>query len=451
MSTVCSETEFRALRNKQYRNIPRALLAAVIKGLPDYAVVVYLTLYDLSELNQKYPGTVLASHLSLSKYLDKSVKSVSRGLKKLKSEGFIEYQEKTQSYHTLNIIQVRCPKSLAEQIIEEEVDRKNVVPLSIAYTRSHRRKHPVSQPISAPDPLIPIDTKVSPSGCSLVQPEVNNPIVTEHDNLLAEDLASKHEPIITSTDLKAESTDNVEQLYQQYQQHFQQLRSAGVSPLNASRQAFNHFTLAQRTALQRYLLSQHHPQFGFAASNETKLSRGVDKNVHPIRINNNRAEQLLLTIDTLDAVDNSTSGQAPAVNSAVHFKKASVVVNGLSREHLTVIKKLKAMHRSGEIHDSLQPKYLNLGVLIKEVLVHTSNPNLNRITGFKHVLNAAAKMIREGTWSTPKQLLYWQGLKREQEAARFKQQELNMWKQSVLFARLNPFIENLRYSSLSTK
>lgn len=422
MSTVCSEAEFRALRNKQYRNIPRVLLAAVIKSLPDYAVVVYLTLYDLSELNQKYPGTVLASHLSLSKVLDKSVKSISRALKKLKNESFIEYQEKTQSYHTVNIIQVRCPKSLAEHIIHEEVDRKNVVPLSIAYTHSHQRKHPVSQSMPAPDHLIPTDTDISLSVCSPMQPEANNPITTEHDNLLEESLTPlKPEPNITPADLKADSTNPVEQLYQQYQHSLQRLRSAGVSPLSASRQAFNHFTLEQRTALQHYILNPQHPQSGFAASSETKLSRRVDKNVYPIRINNNRAEQLLLTIDAPDSVDNLTSGQAPAVNSTVNFKNASVVVNGLSRERLTVIKKLKAMYRSSEIHYSLQPKYLNLGALITEVLVHTSNPNLNRTTGFKHALNAAAKMIREGTWSTPKQLLYWQSLKREQEAARFKQ------------------------------
>ncbi len=97
MNEICSEINFQSLKNKPYRNIPRSLLLSVIKELPDYAALVYLVLYDLSELNQKYPGTVLASYLSLSKYLDKSVRSIGRALRTLKREGYIEYQEKTKA------------------------------------------------------------------------------------------------------------------------------------------------------------------------------------------------------------------------------------------------------------------------------------------------------------------------------------------------------------------
>jgi hypothetical protein len=85
-----------------------------------------------------------------------------------------------------------------------------------------------------------------------------------------------------------------------------------------------------------------------------------------------------------------------------------------------------------------------LGVLIEEVLVHTSNPNLNKTMGFKHALNAAAKMIRAGIWSMPKQLLYWQSLKREQQAARFKKQERNTLSRSTLLPQLNSFVNCLR-------
>ena len=398
MNIVCSPEQFDALKTKTYRNIPRKLLTTLIKELPDYAVVVYLTLFDLSQLKKNYKNKALISQSSLAKHLNKSTRSIGRALRKLKDEGYIEIQDKINSIYAVNIIRVCCPKSLAEQVIKKE----------------------------------PEDNLASPSFVHCAVKAAPQSVSCE-DNL---------EQTETGLNAKRSLSNEVDAayLYQQYDKKLTQLKLTGISPLKASQEAFKEFTEEQSKIIQRCILNLDHRQ---SAAYMPKAPSTLDENVQHI-INNNREEQLLLTIDTPAVVDNLTPAQAPDIISDVNLKNSSVVGN--AQQHSAVVKKLKAMRRSGEIHHSLQQKY-SLRTLIHEVLVHTSNPSLNRTTGFKHALNAAAKMIRQGTWSTPKQLLYWQSLKREQEALRLKQQEQKTLR-NAFGTQLNDFVNGLRYSSM---
>ena len=398
MNAICTQEDFQELGSKPYRNIPRSLLLTIIKELPDYAALAYLVLYDLSQLNQKHPGTVLASYFSLAKELDKSVRSIGRALRTLKNLGYITYQEKIKSYHTVNIIEVRCPQTVAERINREEKDRNSVVRLIAVNNKAAARTDANKF------------NQQSLNKIAGIRYNTNNFQKSDNEMGFGDN---------------ASLTNSTEQLYEQYQQHLKTLRAQGIAPLAASKQAFLNFNETERTVIQRHILNQAHSvaadQANHASDIRTKMTEGQDKNVRHIRINNNRLNTLLLTIDKSDPKDNSppcTSRHESAIVQLKNERKADDV----SLQRATVIKKLRAMHRSGEIHHQLTQKY-SLGALISEVLVHTKHPNPNRISGFKHALNAAAKMIRAGTWSTPKRLLHEESLQREQARERFKQQE----------------------------
>lgn len=106
------------------------------------------------------------------------------------------------------------------------------------------------------------------------------------------------------------------------------------------------------------------------------MTEGQDKNVQHMRINNNRAEQHLLTIDAPRAVDNSTSIQECTHHADVNLKNTTIINNSSlkdSEKHATVIKKLKATYRCGEVHINLQQKY-SLRALIHEALGSYQQP-----------------------------------------------------------------------------
>ena len=64
--------------------------------------------------------------------------------------------------------------------------------------------------------------------------------------------------------------------------------------------------------------------------------------------------------------------------------------------------KLRAMHKYKEIHHALEK--LSLNRLIAEVKYHVIYRDITKTPTVKHALNAAAAMLRQGVWSTPKRL-----------------------------------------------
>jgi hypothetical protein len=438
MSTLCSQQQFDALKKKAYRNIPRALLTAVIKDLPDYAAVVYLSLYDFAELNTQYPGTVMMSQISLAKHLDKSVRSIGRALQKLKNEGFIEVQEQAKSHYFINTIRVACPVSLAEHIIQEEPNRKNVIPLfPVAPMTVSEKQQTVVQNVSQTAFLKPDAI------------EADKSVITEHEDPLAFNTLPKTEPTPDVMDWEHLSIDDVEQLYQHYQQGLKKLRGEGVSPFNAAKQAFNPFNAEQVRAIQQHILNQSNLQFDFSTPNPAKMSLGSDKNVRHIRINNNRLKHCyLLTTEQPSVVDNVVPQTlSTTVDPVVNLKKSAVFKDVYQSERVVITKKIRALYKYHEIHPSLRAQYLRPEELIEEVMVHTLYRDFNKTFSSKHALNAAAKMIRAGTWSTPKKLLLWQSLKREQQAAKQKTQEFCALTSSALDEALKQLVQTIRYSS----
>lgn len=434
MSAVCSELQFDALKKRAYRNIPRALLTAVIKQLPDYAGIVYLTLYDFAECNLRYPGTVMISYISLSKHLDKSVRSIGRALQKLKNEGFIEIQDKENSPYIINIIRVGCPSSLAEQIIHEEPERKNVFSL---FSRAKVSTLPTQSSVVSKEAE---QTETEAAALTTYhQPEPQH-----QANVALSDLPSVT-PNAEPTDFSVEPIHNIEQLYQQYQQNIKKLRIEGLSPLNAARKAFHGFSNEQIIAIQQYILNQTHPQQLFSTPPSPKMSLPIDKNVHHIRINNNRAKHcLLLTKENPTSVDKLSANTSTGPNAVVNIKNEPSV-NSYQNEALCITKKVRALYKYQEIHPALKLRYPNSAVLIQEVRVHVLYRDFDKTLDFKHALNAAAKMIRQGTWSTPRKILYWQSLRREREASYQKIQTQHELTTSKFYEMLQPFVHNLRY------
>ena len=420
---ICSQQQFDALKSKAYRNIPRPLLGAVIKNLPDYAAVVYLSLYDAASSNLKYPDTVMISCLSLAKQLDKSVRSISRALQKLKKEGFIDIQDKDTSHSLVNIIRVGCPDTLAKKILKEEPNRKTIIPFMTVSKQSPTTK---SKPLHDLSSTSALDAKIpaNPENV-LTAPSFPNP-----DNRVA------------STDLKTEPVKAIEELYSQYQASLKKLRAVGLSPLRASRQAFLPLKPQEVNLLQQYLLNLDRHPAAFVAPSVTKMSGGMDKNVSHIRILNKEHSYC----STIEGVS-TKSIPPPQSQSAVDLKKTAVVTKALTAEHALVTKRILALYQYQEIHPLLKTKYLSPETLIFEVMVHVTHRNFNKTLSIQHALNAALSLIRKGEWSTPKKISYWQSLKREQEMR--EQKNFDMQNETALYAALKPFFQKVSYSSQS--
>ena len=106
------------------------------------------------------------------------------------------------------------------------------------------------------------------------------------------------------------------------------------------------------------------------------------------------------------------------------FKTEAEVARFVTKaERTEVVKKLKAMRKSGEIHPKVQASYQDVMVLIQHVIVHCVYRNVLRYKSFKHALNSAAKGLRNGTWTTPKRILAEQTAERERLANEAKERE----------------------------
>ncbi|HRA43280.1 MAG TPA: hypothetical protein PLV31_06370, partial [Gammaproteobacteria bacterium] len=106
----------------------------------------------------------------------------------------------------------------------------------------------------------------------------------------------------------------------------------------------------------------------------------------------------------------------------------------------TIVKKLKWMRKQTHgIHPLIQEKYPDIEVLIKETIFHIIHRNREKTHDFMHALRSAAKMIRNGAWSTPKRLLQLQITEREEDAKRLKQAEIRQANE----LKISPVFRNL--------
>ena len=90
-------------------------------------------------------------------------------------------------------------------------------------------------------------------------------------------------------------------------------------------------------------------------------------------------------------------------------------------ERTEVVKKVKAMKRDGEIHANVQANYQDILVLVQHIIVHCMHGW--KYKNFKHALRTAAKLIRNGTWTTPKRVLAAETAERERLADEAKERE----------------------------
>ena len=397
VAKMCGAEEFESLKQKAFRNIPIPLLRVVISKMPDYASVVYLALYDLSQLNSRYPGTVIISHQNLSLMMEKSVSSVRRAINKLRELGYISFKQKREpeKNYLPNIIQVGCPEILFQKIQAEEPDRKkNTFTLASSLQAFPTR----------------VSTFKAPS-----------------------------EPIL------------IINLYERYKASLKRLRETGISLMAASQQAYQDFSKEEITHLQQYILeSSRFPSQDFSSSSVAKMTEGCSK-MNTIRSINNRDHNLQLTIEAPLPVDNLQKSAEPNsfVMSKRHFgeSKAEIVQFLNPEQRSTIVKKLKWMRKQTDgIHPLIQEKYPNIEVLIKETAFHIMHRNKEKTQDFIHSLRSAAKMIRNGTWSTPKRLVQMQITQREEDATRLKQAEIRQANDLKISQAFRNFVENTKPS-----
>jgi len=390
---MCLTEEFKSLKQKAFRNIPRALLLELVRELPDYAFVVYFVLYDLSELNVRHPGTVMISHRALSLKIAKSESSVRRAIDTLKKMGYISFKEKREpgKNYLPNIIQVGCPEAIFRKIQATEPDRK----INVSFPKSAMK---VFTSNSAP--------------CKKT---------------------------IESTEITF--------LYERYQEHLKHLKETGISPFVASQRAFENFSNEEAIHLQQHILELcRHPNQNFSAPQFPKMAEGCSK-MNTIRSINNRDHNLQLTIEELLPVDNPQKFVEPNsfVVSKRHFGRSNAeIVHLLNPEQrTTIVKKLKWMRKQADgIHPLTQEKYPDIDVLIKETAFHIMHRNREKTQDFMHALRSAAKMIRDGTWSTPKRLVQMQITQREEDAKKLKQTEIRQANELKISQAFRDFVKN---------
>ena len=106
------------------------------------------------------------------------------------------------------------------------------------------------------------------------------------------------------------------------------------------------------------------------------------------------------------------------------FKTEAEVARFITKaERKQIVTKVKAMKRDGEIHPKVQANYQDIMVLVQHIIIHCVYRNVLRYKSFKHALNAAAKGLRNGTWTTPKRVLAAETAERERLANEAKEQE----------------------------
>ena len=363
----CSLEEFHALKKKAFRNIPRSLLIKVLEELPDYASIVYLRLYDLAESNTKYAGTVIISYSALGQKLKKSESSIKRAVKELKEKGYIEViqQGAKEKKYLPNIIRVLCPKNVVQEIMKEE-DRKFSV-----------LKFPLTTP----------ETKMRSNS-------------SKQSNSVLENAPKK-----ISEELVNEATSNEPYVILKYQQVRDTLQTKGITGFKLAQEARKALTAQELIEYDKYIYSESKkPSSHFSYTEKPKMD-GVEAKNDLHKINNSDHRSLRLTID--DVVDKNQLNDYMAnlwTNTIVNFEKENPIVNSAisELENRMIESKLRAMSKCKEIHTSLET--FGLRRLIAEVKFHVIYRDLNKTPTVKHALNAAAVMLRDGAWSTPKRL-----------------------------------------------
>ena len=106
------------------------------------------------------------------------------------------------------------------------------------------------------------------------------------------------------------------------------------------------------------------------------------------------------------------------------FKTEAEVARFITKaERKQIVTKVKAMKRDGEIHPKVQANYQDIMVLVQHIIVHCVYRNVLRYKNFKHALNAAAKGLRNGSWTTPKRVLAAETAERERLTNEAKEHE----------------------------
>jgi hypothetical protein len=346
-----------------FRKISRQMLLIMVQELSGSALKAYFILYDQSELIRYKTGKrcrIKISYDQLGKKILRSEATAGRVLKELKDKGYGIF-------------------------VQQGKQGDNYFPneILVGFPQHHVRR------ILAAEPNRKNNT-------NKIRPVVNN---LDEQHTLLQQLNTK----ITS------------------------YRESGLKPYEASEKAFAEFTKNEQAMiykLQKQVSKIAHPEQAlFFGSFPPKMAEGGLKNDVPL--DNNREYNLLLTVgDEKRAQPDVVAGKnTTSVNSVVKNKNISIVAaSTLSEQEMqTIQRKIHWMKKSNKIQGEAQGR--NLEDVIAEVVFHVRYRS-QRTPTFKHALRAAAKLLREGKWKTPKRLSRIQSINRENQAQRDKQQEL---------------------------
>jgi biotin operon repressor len=173
----------------------------------------------------------------------------------------------------------------------------------------------------------------------------------------------------------------------------------------------------------------------------TRMSQGCDENITHLNNNrNNTKANIKSNIRETSPADNfepvvetaEPSDIVPNVPCETFVEperksdpepQAEVARFITKEERRQIVTKVKAMNRDNEIHPNVQANYQDITVLVQHIIIHCVYRNVLRYKNFKHALNTAAKLIRNGTWTTPKRALVAETAERERLANEAKELE----------------------------
>jgi hypothetical protein len=349
----CNPERFKVLQKKSFSTFFTGLLGKVLEELPDYVAVVYLEIYKLVQENSIYPGTIIISYAALGKKLKKSDASIKRAMKVLKERGYLKVTS-----------QVSCSKGPLPNIIE---------------------------PLCPKEVLLELDKFYKEKETTIEKNKIEN--------------ERSEDPAVINEDRLEDELQKMKSIYEQHQINVEHFKSKGYNPRQANEEAFKALELEIANKLKEHLDK-------LAMKKYWEKTRGVGSNLTPgggitndLHKNNNNVDVIMLTIDNmLNPEELATKIADLRLETIVNFEKEkNFVKQPLSLFDSKMIEnKLQAMYKSNEIHSSLRS--IELKQLIAEVKYHVMNRNENITPTVRHSLNAAAVMLRNGKWATPKKL-----------------------------------------------
>ena len=127
LTLACQLVDLDQLNNRPFNKYPRGFIEVLLQNVPSYVTSTFLYLLDQSLKNYKKKGVVVLSAHEIAIAVCKSPRTVERHLALLRKVGYIRVLKSLKGYYRRNYIEVVCPKSVLEHLLNTQRPIRNTV------------------------------------------------------------------------------------------------------------------------------------------------------------------------------------------------------------------------------------------------------------------------------------------------------------------------------------